>query len=105
MSKQLTMEEMQQKIERLEERVEQLEQERDHARDAAIWNRLQIIIKRNNLTRLRNTSEHLSNSQIKDIQMGNLTVEDAVTQRNERWPLFKYWDGEMTLDEAFQRAL
>lgn len=104
MAKQLTMEEMQRKLERLEKRVKKLEEERDEARDQVVWDAIFSIIRKNGMHRFRGGSHYVTSDQYRDINMGKITLQEATAERNERWPLFLYWFGKLTLKQAYEMS-
>lgn len=98
-----TIEELQAQLSRLEKRVAKLEKERDEARENVVVKQLSHIIKSQCL--FRHSGQYLSSESIRLIRRGELTMEQAVAERNSRFPLFQAWDGTISLGQAYKMAV
>lgn len=98
-----TLESLQAQIAKLEKRVTKLEKERDEARENVVVKQLSRIIKDQCL--FRHNGQYLSSESIRLIRRGELTMEQAIADRNSRFPLFQAWDGSISLSQAYRMAV
>lgn len=98
-----TIEELQAQLIRLEKRVAKLEKERDEARENVVVKQLSRIIKDQCL--FRHNGQYLPSESIRLIRRGELTMGQAVADRNAKYPLFQVWDGTVSLGEAYRMAV
>lgn len=91
------LETLRQRIAQLEKRVTRLEEQRDEAQRVAVTQAMAQIIHANNLYRHR--GHYLPSDAIRDIRLGRLTLEQAIADRNARWPIF---DDKVTLEQAYR---
>lgn len=97
-----TLETLQAQIMRLQRKVAKLEQERDEARRTAVVKQQVAVMHREAMHRYR--GQYLPSDFIVFIRQGVMTLEQAVEQRNKRWPVFQYGGGD-GLEQAYQMAV
>lgn len=97
------IEQLQAQINKLAKRIARLEQERDEARENVVVKQLSRIIKDQCL--FRHNGQYLSSEAIRLIRRGEMTTEQAIAERNSKYPLFQVWDGTIGLGAAYQLAV
>lgn len=93
---------LQRKVVRMEKRLAKLEAERDEAREAVISKRMGSLVRSEHLYMHR--GEYLPSESIRLIRLGRLTFEQAIDDRNSRYPLFTYGEG-LALADAYRMAV
>lgn len=97
------IEQLQAQIAKLEKRITRLEAERDEARENVVFKRLARIVRDERF--FRHSGQYLSSESIRLIRRGELTMEQAVAERNAKHPLFQAWDGTINLGQAYRLAV
>lgn len=90
------LESLRKRIAQLEKRVTRLEEERDEARQTAVVQAMAKIIADGMFL---HRGHYLPSESIRQIRLGRLALEQAIADRNERFPLF---DDKVTLGEAYR---
>lgn len=98
-----TLEQLQAQIAKLAKRVAKLEKERDEARENVVVKQLSRIIK--DQCFFRHGGQYLSSESIRLIRKGEMTMEQAVADRNSKYPLFQAWDGSISMSVAYRMAV
>ena len=98
------LEALRKRVAQLERKVDKLEAERDKARAEVVEKHINWLFSRNNLYYYRHKNALPSDS-IANIRRGNWTLAQAVQDRNARWPIFEYEEGNLSLADAYQMAV
>lgn len=98
------LEALQRKVARLEKRIARLEKERDEAREWLVISRISTIRQRNSF--YHRFGYDLPSESIRLIRLGQMTLEQAIADRNARYPIFTYSEpGGLTLAQACTEAV
>ncbi len=86
-------------------RIAELERQRDEARAAVVMAGLRDIIRRENFFCYKNKT-YLPSESCRRIRAGEWTLEQAIADRDQRWPICTYGDnGGLTLEKAYRAVL
>ena len=86
-------------------RITELERQRDEAREALVMAGLRDIIRRENFFCYDNRA-YLPSESCRRIRTGEWTLEAAIAERNQRWPVFTYGEpAGLTLEAAYRAVL
>ena len=86
-------------------RIAELERQRDEAREAVVMAGLRDIIRRDNFFCYENKT-YLPSESCRRIRSGEMTLEQAIADRNAKWPVFSYGEpAGLTLEAAYRMAV